>query len=175
MGPTRQERLRSRFPTYRGAAMLLLSPGLLAIGCYKLSDASGLRPVVQEQKGELMSSKSTEEPAPAAKQSAEATGFEGALHYKDPKTFRGWAWDRRAPDLPVKVDIYDGETLLGTVTSDVYRPDLLKAGKGDGKHGFVYPIPSGLRDGRPHLIRARISGTKFELRRNPDPFMYSSS
>ena len=101
--------------------------------------------------------------------------YEGSLHYKDSTSFRGWAWDRLRPDSAVNVDIYDGATFLATVVADVLRPDLARAGKGDGRHGFVYRIPGALRDGRPHSIRARISGTALELKCSPDPFTFSSS
>ncbi len=84
---------------------------------------------------------------------AAAGGYDGALQYKDRKSFRGWAWDPRKPDAVVTVDIYDGETVLGTVAADVLRPDLVRAGKGNGRHGFVYLIPDSLLDGRPHSIR----------------------
>lgn len=121
-----------------------------------------------------MNSKAGGESASAAKPIAGAGGFEGSLHYQDSKTFRGWAWDRRTPASAVDVDIYDGNTLLGTVTANANRPDLLNAGKGDGKHGFVFAIPASLRDGRLHSISARIHGTTFELKLAPDPFVFSS-
>jgi hypothetical protein len=63
----------------------------------------------------------------------------------------------------VNVDIYDGDTLLATVAADQFRQDLATAGKGDGRHGFVYTVPTSLKDGRPHAIRLTISGTQVDL------------
>ena len=38
-----------------------------------------------------------------------------------------WAWDKNHPDDPVKLDIYDGNLLIDTVTADGFRQDLLEA------------------------------------------------
>lgn len=79
----------------------------------------------------------------------------------------GWAWDSSRPDEPVKVELYDGATLLTTVTAGDFRPDLLNAKKGNGKHGFTYTIPPSLKDGKPHAIRMKFAGTNTELTSTP--------
>jgi hypothetical protein len=79
----------------------------------------------------------------------------------------GWAWDSFHPNTPVQVDISADGTLLDKVTADVFRPDLLQGGIGDGKHGFRLQVPARLKDGRPHSIRVRISGTNFDLKLTP--------
>jgi hypothetical protein len=65
------------------------------------------------------------------------------------------------------VDLYDGETFLTTFAADLFRKDLLEAGVGNGNHGFFFPTPASLKDGRPHTVRALIAGTKTELRSSP--------
>jgi hypothetical protein len=75
----------------------------------------------------------------------------------------GWAWDAGQPDVTVEVQIYDGQALLGSVAARRFRPDLLKAHVGSGRHGFLFTPPSNLKDGAPHLISVRISGVKTDL------------
>jgi hypothetical protein len=82
----------------------------------------------------------------------------------------GWAWDSSQPDNPVSVDIYDGVTLLATVKANVFRQDLIAAGKGNGYHGFSYTLPPDLQDGRSHLVVAKYSRTNTNLASSPKQF-----
>jgi len=88
---------------------------------------------------------------------------EGHLDVVDGESVAGWAWDKSQPWPPSKVDIYDGETLLATVTANRFRQELLDAGIGSGQHAFVYATPAELKDGKAHTIRVTISGTDVEL------------
>jgi hypothetical protein len=72
----------------------------------------------------------------------------------------GWAWDMNRPDEPISVDIYDGKRFLETVVADIFRQDLLDAGKGNGKHGFFYIPP---KDGESHFFRITFAGVEQEL------------
>jgi hypothetical protein len=83
----------------------------------------------------------------------------------DSRHITGWAWDPAQPDTPVRVDIYDNGSLLITLPADQFRQDLAKFG--NGKHRFLYSIPPKMRDGKEHLIAAKISGTKIELKNSP--------
>jgi hypothetical protein len=71
----------------------------------------------------------------------------------------GWAWDPAHPDAPVEVDVWIGDSLIGTVTANWFRWDLLAAGKGDGQHAFrfYFPEQSVLRTGRD--VRVTFAGT----------------
>ena len=71
----------------------------------------------------------------------------------------GWAWDPAYPDAPVEVDVWIGDALIGTVTANWFRWDLLAAGKGNGQHAFrfYFPEQSVLRTGRD--VRVTFSGT----------------
>jgi hypothetical protein len=64
--------------------------------------------------------------------------------------------DEHQPNSPIKVEIYDGNTVLAAVAADQFRQDLLEAGKGDGKHGFGYHFPERLIDGKAHTIRVNL-------------------
>lgn len=79
----------------------------------------------------------------------------------------GWAWDKNRPDDPIKVEVYDGDVLIATVTADQFRKDLLDNQKGNGKHGFNYSISPQLKDGKPHSIRVKFGGTSLDLGNTP--------
>jgi hypothetical protein len=93
--------------------------------------------------------------------------YEGFLDRADYEAIRGWAYDARRPDRPLEIQIYDGQVLLTTVLADGLRPDLLLAGKGNGRHSFALPTPSCLRDGRSRSIRAKAANGNFELNNSP--------
>jgi hypothetical protein len=98
---------------------------------------------------------------------AERAFYEGFHEATDCSSIKGWAWDTARPDSPVRVEIYDGETLVDTVTADVFRADLKEARKGNGAHGFEYRVPARLKDGRPHAIRLKVAGTEIKLNGTP--------
>jgi hypothetical protein len=93
--------------------------------------------------------------------------YEGYHDITNCNGIMGWAWDKNNPGAPVEVDIYDGDLLLATVTASDFRQDLLNAGIGNGNHGFTYPFPSELKDGRPHSIRMKFAGTEIDLNNTP--------
>jgi membrane protein involved in D-alanine export len=102
-----------------------------------------------------------------AMQVAAMDGYAGSLDSVNCERISGWAWDATAPDMPVAVDIYDGGSLLGTVTADQFRRPLFDAGYGNGRHGFVFPTPPQLRNGQRHSIAVRLGGTNIPLLRTP--------
>jgi len=102
-------------------------------------------------------------------------GGEGFLELADAEFIAGWAWDRTRPNVPLLVDIYDGERKLATVVADQFRADLLDAGVGDGQHAFAYRTPAALKDGKPHAIRVKTSGANKELSGSPKPLPVSAS
>lgn len=78
-----------------------------------------------------------------------------------------WAWDKNRPDEPVKLDIYDGNLLIDTVTADSFRQDLVAVGKGNGKHGMYFAVPPKMKDGKKHIIMIKYAGTTIELSNGP--------
>jgi hypothetical protein len=89
------------------------------------------------------------------------------LELVDCQMIAGWAWDASNPNTPTRVDVYDGNTLLGTAVAGIFRKDLVDANKGDGRHGFKFPVPPALKDGEPHTIKVSISGTTLQLANSP--------
>jgi hypothetical protein len=98
-----------------------------------------------------------------------SAAYEGFLDDPSPssKVIHGWVWDANRPDEPVDVDLFDGETHLGKVKADLLRRDLQKAGKGNGRHGYEFPVPDRLMDGRDHRIQATIASSSQALTNSP--------
>ena len=91
-------------------------------------------------------------------------GYEGIVESASCDRVSGWAW-YPLDETPLVIEIHDGDELLGTTRADLYRPDLRKAGKGDGAHAYSYAVDGRLADGRPHVIRVRIAGVPGTLPR----------
>ncbi len=94
-------------------------------------------------------------------------GRRGFLDVANCRTISGWAWDAKRPKRRLTIEILDGAAPVMTVEADRHRPDLEAAGFGDGAHGFRMPTPSSLKDGKMHVLWARIAGTKFALDGGP--------
>lgn len=109
-------------------------------------------------------------PSPTAANSV----YEGAQDLTNCEGVYGWVWDKNQPGNVLSVDIHDGNTPLGTVQANGFRPDLAAAGKGDGRHAFYFPVPPSLKDGRPHSIRVEVSGTGFKLGNSPQSLSCAS-
>jgi sugar lactone lactonase YvrE len=101
--------------------------------------------------------------------------FDGFVNGADCSTFRGWAWDRGKPNTAISVDILDGAKVIITLLADVFRQDLLDAGKGNGKHSFRFTIPESIKDGLPHNLSARVSGSSFILKDSPKALICTST
>jgi hypothetical protein len=79
----------------------------------------------------------------------------------------GWAWNPNWPNDPIRVDVYDGTTLLGSTLANAFRQDLLNAGKGNGYHGFNFSLPNSVRNGSAHSISVKFRGTATNLTWSP--------
>lgn len=89
--------------------------------------------------------------------------WDGFIDRADALMISGWAYDDSRPADSLNVEIYDGPGMLTRVVAETFRPDLLSAGKGNGKHSFSLPTPDSLKDGRPHSIWGKIQDTPFQL------------
>ncbi len=79
----------------------------------------------------------------------------------------GWAWDAGDPSAHVTLRVLDGEAVIGRVTANAFRPDLVDAGIGDGRRGFTLAFPGGLAPHVPHLIRVVRDSDGAELNGSP--------
>jgi hypothetical protein len=93
--------------------------------------------------------------------------YEGVADSVTSDQVAGWAWDKRKGNEPIDVNVYDGTTLLATVTANNSRSDLVKAGKGDGRHGFRFFLPLSVKDRQSHMIHVKIANTNRELINSP--------
>ena len=100
---------------------------------------------------------------PEAATDRPVTSYEGFQEETDCRSITGWAMDLSRPNDSVRVEIYDGENLIGSVTANLFRKDLFAAKKGSGAHAFTYSLPSQLKDGKVHSISARLAGQKTGL------------
>ena len=103
----------------------------------------------------------------AGRAHAWAFSFEGFHETANCSVISGWAWDSSQPNTPINVDVYSDNVLLVTVPADIFRQDLVDAGKGNGIHGFSFTTPDSLKDGQPHSILVRISGSNINLSNSP--------
>src|ERR1041384_1571558 len=93
--------------------------------------------------------------------------YEGYLDRADCEFILGWAYDKSRPEMPVEVEICEGDQPLTTAIAATFRQDLLDAGKGDGKHSFNVPVPTWLKNGKPHSIQVKVAGTGIYLKNSP--------
>ncbi len=75
-------------------------------------------------------------------------GLEGA-------SIVGWAFDPANPDIPVTLEVLDGDGLIARVTANRFRGDLEAAGIGNGRHGFELRLARSLSPMARHEIRLR--------------------
>jgi hypothetical protein len=62
--------------------------------------------------------------------------LEGFVEGIFPKEISGWARDADAPDVRQEIRIEVDGAIVGRTIANIFRPDLLAKGKGDGKYGF---------------------------------------
>jgi len=107
----------------------------------------------------------TEEPVPVFL-------YQGSHDGAGCDTISGWAWDQNNTASVVNVDIYDGNTFIGTTPANMYREDLLNA-LGSPNHGFSYLTPASLKNGAIHVINVKFSGTSTLLSNTARPIKCS--
>ena len=56
------------------------------------------------------------------------------------------------------LEVKDGQTLIGIVTADIERSDLLENHIGNSRYGFHFDLPDSVRDGKRHLIHVKAIG-----------------
>ncbi len=78
----------------------------------------------------------------------------------------GWAQDEANPELPLWLEILDGDAVIGTVLACDFRGDLREAGIGPGRHGFNW-MPPFVQKLEPQCIQLRHPATRTILPHNP--------
>ena len=103
--------------------------------------------------------------AQSTRSNSSAPSYEGSVDIVNCQMIAAWGWNRNSPNDVVALDVYDGNTLLNTATADVFRPNLLTAGKGNGKHSITWPVPVQLKDRNKHDLVIKFHGTDIVLPR----------
>ncbi|HEV2677619.1 MAG TPA: CmcI family methyltransferase [Aliidongia sp.] len=85
-----------------------------------------------------------------------AAGVTGYLDRFGPDLIFGWVFHPEHPSDPVKIDLWEGERLVGSFIADIWRTDLEELHQGDGRWGFDAHFPQALEDGEPHTIDLRL-------------------
>jgi hypothetical protein len=91
--------------------------------------------------------------------------YEGNHEGVDCNSIVGWVWDKTNPNTRLNVSVVDDTTgvLIASGVANVFRQDLLNAGKGDGAHGFIILTPTAIKDGQTHNVRVMVTGTNFSF------------
>ena len=86
--------------------------------------------------------------------------FIGWLDHVGCDSISGWAADRQQLyGQPISVDILDGASSIATILASGSRPDVAAILRDGWGHGFSLSTPASLRDGAPHSVQVRFSGT----------------
>lgn len=104
-------------------------------------------------------------PAAAPPPPARPTPSHGELESIVQGVLNGWAAHPRNGGAAAVVDVYDDERYLGSITADRPRPGLREAGAPSGALGFQFRLPPAVDATGIGRIRARIAGTRIDLRR----------
>lgn len=92
--------------------------------------------------------------------------IQGFIERIEPQRVSGWAWDRRAPEDVLDIEILLDGKILATTRADRFREDL-KNGVGDGRHAFQAffddPVPEPTRHRITAVARSRPDGAAVRL------------
>lgn len=70
-------------------------------------------------------------------------GYDGCVDHLGPDAVSGWIV-RTGRDVPLQVELFVNDTLIGEYCCDLHRPDLITAGKStSGRAGFRIALPKG--------------------------------
>jgi SAM-dependent methyltransferase len=89
----------------------------------------------------------------------------GWLDVGGPNLAAGWVWNQTAPDERLTVSVVVNGNTVATALADTYRPDLERAGIGDGRHAFNIRLPTATGPG--DLIRCVVPDADYEIPREP--------
>jgi glycosyltransferase involved in cell wall biosynthesis len=90
----------------------------------------------------------------------------GMLERADLHAIAGWA-KTHGEAGPVTLELLINGDSAGTFPAETAREDLLEAGIGEGRHGFMLHLPRGLSAFAAHEIRVRRAGDGAELPGSP--------
>ena len=78
--------------------------------------------------------------------------LQGSLDVATHRRITGWARDEADPDTPVSLVIHVDDAPVAQILAEDYRPDLVAAGFGSGRHGFDFQLVTPLPSGHEHRV-----------------------
>ncbi len=94
-------------------------------------------------------------------------GYEGSFELADCYKVQGWVRDKDYANIPLEVELVEGNIVRATTTANMYREDLETMGIGNGKYGFIISIPAGLRNSQNKQLSIRIKNSSYMLSGSP--------
>lgn len=88
--------------------------------------------------------------------------LQGLVDNATPDRLYGWAWNANEPGERLAIEARLGATTVFATAADLARPDLAKAGVGDGCHAFEIPLAADWIQRRSELavIARAVDGTE---------------
>ena len=91
----------------------------------------------------------------------------GVLERVEGGDVSGWAWCPDDPTTTVQVEVLIGGRPVVRLSADAFRPDLLKAGHGTGRHGFAVRGLGVLLEAGRELVAVRVADGGADLHGSP--------
>lgn len=91
--------------------------------------------------------------------------IEGLVDNANEHRLYGWAWNSADPAEQLRIELRLGGEVVVSAIADRMRPDLAKAGIGDGQHAFELPLrPEWAQRHRDlHIVARAADGTEIPL------------
>jgi len=93
--------------------------------------------------------------------------LKGRIEHHDHELIMGWAYDDEKPDTRVDLQVCRNNKIIAEFVPSVFRWDLKQQTGGYGYHGFVYPLPAEIHNGRDHTIEILFSHSATPLENSP--------
>jgi len=113
--------------------------------------------------------------SPAAMTCTPPPDYVGFVDHAGCDVISGWAADRNRLNTSINIEIYDGTTLISTVSASNSRPDVGAFLGDNGLHGFSVATPSSLKDGATHSVHVKFETSATELSNSPASINCSGS
>jgi len=105
--------------------------------------------------------------SPASISCTAAPNYVGYVDAANCNQIAGWAADRNRLNTSITVGIYDGSTLITTVTASGSRPDVGAFLGDNGLHGFSITTPAALQTGTAQTLHIKFETSATELTGSP--------
>lgn len=91
-----------------------------------------------------------------------APNLQGSQDPASCSTISGYAWDANNNESTINVAIYSDGNFVVTIPAQQSSPGI-----GSGFHGFIFNVPASLKNGNPHSILVKYSGTATVVSNSP--------